>query len=97
MEPIEDPTNTSPQDEKTRIVRTIVQAVVAGICTWLFTKFGVHVDPDKAVTIVFPIVMGVITAVVHQLGKLPYIGKYILLLNGPRRQVAYAKPAELQK
>ena len=96
MEPVEDPTTTT-QDEKTRIARTIVQAVVAGVCTWLLTKYGIHVDVDKVITIVFPVVLACVTGVVHQLGKLPIVGKYILLLNGPRRAVAYAKPAALQK
>lgn len=87
--------STDDSSEMTRLARTLVQALVAAITTWLFTKFGVHVDPDVAVKFVFPAALVIITGLVHQLGKLPLVGPYVLLLNGPRRQVLYA--AKIQR
>jgi fatty acid desaturase len=89
LEPAEAEAATPPSDEITRLTRTGVQAAVAALVTWLFTKYGVHIDADLAVKVVFPIVLVLVTGLVHQLSKIPGLGGYIALLNGPRRMVTY--------
>lgn len=77
-------------NELIRIVRTLVQAVVAMAVAWLAAR-GIDIDVDVAMIALFPIVMAVVTAAVQWASqKAPFLGQVIALLNGPPREVTYS-------
>lgn len=80
-------------NELTRLARNGVQALVSAFVAWLATRTSLELDAEALATIVFPIAMVIIPALVAQAEKLPRVGRFIGLLNGPRRKVEYSLAA----
>ena len=94
-------------NERTRIVRTAVQALVAFVANVLLMRFGVDLvevldffgfSQDQLENFVFLAVLPFTTAVVAWLERvlqerLPTVAKIIGWLNGPRRNLEYSLAA----
>ena len=77
-------------------LRNGVQALVAAGVAWAIAKTGVVIDDSTKLTdyltvLVWGALMMVLPPLVDKLSKLPVIGPWVALLNGPRRELTYTK------